>query len=380
MRVGGEHLERARALLKDLFDLQNAKNDERVRLNEEQTRASYRVMAGGLLLAILLAWLLTQAITKRTIQGVGALARTMSSLAKGDLSSNCPLEGEDELGLMARDLNAVVERFRASVRTLDQTARRLVAFSKDLAGRASLLSDTSASLSQDAEVQKEEVGNIARSLNAMSAAIAEAQTATEAAGAQARTALQVTEQGRDKVQETTRATEAIRQSSDKVSRITTVIAEIARQTNLLALNAAIEASKAGAQGKGFAVVAEEVRKLAERAGSAAKEINLLIAESHERVEMGETAVNGVGESLVRILSAVTENDQNLKAIAQGMETQTANAQDMLDHMGSTSQGVERSTEGIQKLAEAAHEISFAINEVADLARELHGLTAQFTLE
>ena len=94
------------------------------------------------------------------------------------------------------------------------------------------------------------------------------------------------QQGLMAVKDTGRAMEAIEESSSKVNRIITVITDIARQTNLLSLNAAIEAAKAGAMGKGFAVVAEEVRKLAERSGTAAKEITALILGRHPAVRHG----------------------------------------------------------------------------------------------
>jgi methyl-accepting chemotaxis protein len=379
MREGGEFLEKARGSLNGLFELEDAKNDERVRLNDVETRSSNRAMLVGLGLALLLAVLLSQAITRRTIRGVDSLATTMSALAKGDLGRNCPLEGEDELGSMAKDLNAVVLKFRASIQTIDATAKGLVGISRDLGDRARLLSSTSDNLGQHSATQKGEVDNIALSLTAMSTAIAEARSATSSAELQARTALKVTEEGRDAVQQTIAATEGIRESSDKVGRITVVIAEIARQTNLLSLNAAIEAAKAGAQGKGFAVVAEEVRKLAERAGGAAKEINALIVESQERVGMGQTAVSGVGGSLGSILSAVTENGANLRAIAAGMEAQTANAKSMLVHMDGTTHLVDRTAAETRELAGGLGQLSSAIDQVSEMARELHGLTAQFTL-
>jgi methyl-accepting chemotaxis protein len=379
MRQDGAHLERARVLLKELFDSQNAKNDAEARRNERETTAGFRTMAVGLVVAVLLAWFLSKAIITRTVAGVDQLGHSMSALAQGDLTVTCRLEGEDELARMARDLNAVGENFRASVQTIEVAAQRMVGVSQGLTGRAEVLSSTSLDLSRDAASQQQAVDGIAHSLSSMTAAITEAKAAAGAAEKQALTALDVTEEGRVKVAETTRATGGIRESSDKVGRITIVIAEIARQTNLLALNASIEASKAGAQGKGFAVVAEEVRKLAERAAGAAKEIDVLVAESHQRVAAGETSVAGVGQSLELILGAVRENEKNLKAISQGMTAQTATAQTMLGHMTSTSQRVDRSTVGIQQLAGAVQEISGDIAAVAGLAKDLRGLTSQFKL-
>lgn len=380
MREGGPELERARSLMSELFDLQNAKNDRSRQANDAATYASYGMMAVALVLATVLGAALSVAITRRTLDGVDQLAGTMSALAQGDLSHDCALAGRDEMGGMAADLNGVVGKFRASLRTMENVARQLVEMSRGLAERASLLAATSAGLERDALGQKEAVDEVARALAAMGGTIARGRTAAAEAQAQARTALQVTESGRDKVAETIQATEAIRQSSEKVGRVTTVITEIAKQTNLLALNAAIEAAKAGQQGKGFAVVAEEVRKLAERSGTAAKEIVTLVADSHDSVRAGHEAVGGVDEGLGLILASVRENEQNLDAIHQGMEAQDASARDMLSHMEGAAKRVEDSTGGIQQLAGAVQEIEATLQSVSSLAEQLHGLAHQFRVD
>ncbi len=379
MRDGGPHLDRARALIQELFDQQNAKNDAGQKALEAATAFSYKVMGAGLAAALLLCAVLSRAITRRTIDGVDRLALTMSAMAQGDLSRTCPEGEEDELGRMARDLNAVGAKFRASVRTLGEAAQALVGVSGDLSSRANALATTSSALRQDAAGQKAEVDLAASGLADMSTTIDRAKAATAGARDRARAALEVTEAGRDQVARTIEVTEGIRQSSDKVGRITVVIAEISRQTNLLALNAAIEASKAGHQGKGFAVVAEEVRKLAERAASAAREIEHLIRESGERVGLGQASVAGVGESLEGILGAVTDNGRNLEAIAQGMEAQAGAASSMAQHMEATARRVEDSTRAIGDLAASVHEIRGTVEAVAGLANRLQDLTREFRL-
>lgn len=129
-------------------------------------------------------------------------------------------------------------------------------------------------------------------------------------------------EGQHVVMQVTEMMDVIQNSARKVANITEVIDGIAVQTNLLALNAAVEAARAGEQGKGFAVVANEVRSLAQRSASAAKEIKELIAKSSENIATGGQLVQSAGKSMAEIVDSVRQVVTIISEIAHASHEQT----------------------------------------------------------
>jgi methyl-accepting chemotaxis protein len=138
--------------------------------------------------------------------------------------------------------------------------------------------------------------------------------------AKARTAVM---EGGESVQTLVDTMTRIAESSARIKDIISVIDGIAFQTNILALNAAVEAARAGEQGRGFAVVAGEVRSLAARAASAAKEIKGLIDDSAEKVSAGTETVAEVGQRIKGIVAEVVDVRQLIEDVAVASEQQEA---------------------------------------------------------
>jgi methyl-accepting chemotaxis protein len=136
-------------------------------------------------------------------------------------------------------------------------------------------------------------------------------------------AKEVAQNGGKIVQSAVTSMQGIKESSNKIAEIITVIDEIAFQTNLLALNAAVEAARVGEQGKGFAVVASEVRNLAGRSSTAAKEIKTLVQDSVHRVEEGSGLVIKSGEELKEIVSSVEKVAAIVLEITSAAQEQSA---------------------------------------------------------
>jgi methyl-accepting chemotaxis protein len=162
-------------------------------------------------------------------------------------------------------------------------------------------------------------------------------------------------------------------TAGQISQAVNVIQELANQTNLLSLNAAIEAAKAGEHGKGFSVVAEEVRKLAERSGSSAKEVAQLITAARDAVMQGESTVGTTVSTLAAIRAGLDEFAGQTRRVASATEEQARAGADV-------ARQVEASSQEAVTVAQAIAEMSVANQEVArtamDLTRLSEGLQVQ----
>jgi methyl-accepting chemotaxis protein len=164
----------------------------------------------------------------------------------------------------------------------------------------------------------------------------------------------------------------IRQSGDQTAAIVRTIDEIAFQTNLLALNAAVEAARAGDAGRGFAVVAEEVRALALRSATAARETGALIALGGASVGEGARAQQAVAATLAAVGERVRTAREVVDAIAAASEPQAAGARQI--------EGAVQAISGAtQDAAASAEEVASAAAELTAQAAGTHRLVGSFRL-
>ena len=155
--------------------------------------------------------------------------------------------------------------------------------------------------------------------------------------------------------------EGIRDSSNKIGDIISVIDGIAFQTNILALNAAVEAARAGEAGRGFAVVASEVRALAHRSAEAAKEIKKLITESVERVEGGNTIVKNAGDAIEKVVRSAQDINQLLVEISASAREQSIGVKDV----ESVLQELDAMTQANSALVEQTSASAAVLDNLAD---------------
>ncbi len=294
---------------------------------------------GAISVVILLIVLIVIAniITKPIRQGI-TFAET---LAGGDLTSDIDVDQKDEVGMLANALRNMAHRLRSVIGDV-RTA------TDNVASGSGELSSSSQALSQGATEQAASVEEVSASMEEMASNI---QSNAESAVKTEQIAIKAATNAEESGKAVGQAMTAMTDIAEKIS----VIEEIARQTNLLALNAAIEAARAGEHGKGFAVVAAEVRKLAERSGTAAAEISEL---STTTVKVAEEA----SEKLNTLVPDIQQTAQLIQEIAAASNEQNA--------------GVSQINSAIQQLDHVIQQNASASEEVASTSDSLAGEAAQ----
>jgi methyl-accepting chemotaxis protein len=312
------------------------------------------LMLGGVLAALAIAVYLLAGFYVSFAAEVRRLGEAVKRAAGGDLSSRITSNGKDEiaqlsnaLGGMTAGLAQLVAEVRAGTDTIALASREIATGNQDLSYRteqqAGSLEETSASMEQLTATVKQNAEN-AQQANRL------AQSASE-----------VAHQGGAAVAQVVDTMDAIHQSARKIGDIIGVIDGIAFQTNILALNAAVEAARAGEHGKGFAVVATEVRNLAQRSATAAKEIRLLIADSVKRVGAGSRQVESAGKTMDEIVASIGRVNGIVAEISAASREQRSG----IEHVNQAIGQIDDITQQNAALVEQAAAAAESMREQAD---------------
>jgi methyl-accepting chemotaxis protein len=316
-------------------------------------------------IASLLACGFAYGVTRSITQPLRKAIQIANTVASGDLGSQIEITSKDEAGQLMqalKDMNdslvTIVGEVRCGTDTIATASGQITSGNLDLSSRteqqASSLEETAASMDQLMSTVKQNADH-ARQANQL------ALSASDVAGKGGAVVAQVVD-----------TMDSINQSSKKIVDIIGVIDGIAFQTNILALNAAVEAARAGEQGRGFAVVATEVRNLAQRSASAAKEIKTLIDDSVNKVKEGSKQVDEAGQTMERIVDSVKQVTDIMGEITTASQEQTAG-------IGQVNQAIRQLDEATQQNASLVEEAAAAAQTLQDQAMHLSQVVSVFKL-
>jgi len=302
-------------------------------------------------------------VFEAVVDPVQSAGEVLRALSEGELSYYMEGDYRGEYATLRDNVNTTIRRLEAIVIPVQEAADLISRSAIDIyAGNnnLSLRTDKQSSSLQETASSMEQLTGTVRN-NAENAKLANKLAANARHSA---------EHGGEVVSRAVQAMEEISSSSNKIAEIIGVIDEIAFQTNLLALNASVEAARAGEQGRGFAVVATEVRNLAGRSATAAKEIKELIQDSKKKVQTGTSLVNESGETLDEITDGVKRVSDIISEIDAASAEQTTG-------IDQVNRAITSMDDIVQQNAVLAEKTSIASGSMRKKAQELESLMQFF---
>jgi methyl-accepting chemotaxis protein len=321
------------------------------------------VMLLGMAIVCTMIYFLARSINR----GISGLQNTIVQVSgTRDFTLHAPVLGDDEIGQTSKAFNSLIEGVATALREVLNASESVGSATRQIAaGNADLSSRT--------EAQAASLEQSAASMEQLTATVTQNAENAKAASSLAGSASAVAQNAHKVVESMVETMGRISDNSSRIAEITTLIEGIAFQTNILALNAAVEAARAGDQGRGFAVVAGEVRSLAQRSSSAAKEIKELIDLSVSTIATGEGQAAQVRATMAEIHGETTKVSDVIGEISAASHEQSRG-------ITQVNQAVSHMDEVTQQNAALVEELSAAAQSMASQMNVLREAVTVFKVD
>ena len=328
-------------------------------------KAMLALCVAAVLTGIVISFLISRSILLDLGAEPQQVRNVIRAMQAGNLAVDIPVQPNDAHSVMValRDmrsrLHSLVSAVRDNIHQLHGISDNIIDGNQNLEAR-SLQSSKS-------------LENTSSNIDVLTHTVHQSADAARQANQLANQAASTAEKGGVVMEQVVQTMQTIQSSSQKISDITSVIDSIAFQTNILALNAAVEAARAGEQGRGFAVVATEVRQLAQRSASAAREIKDLIGSSVEQVMAGSSLVHNAGETMQEIVQSVRRVNDIISEISAATGEQRSGIEQV-------NQAVNALDTMTQQNNSLVNDSSQAASALQSQAQQLSSIVSQFHLD